>query len=62
MRVVVLVKTTETSERDDLPAAEMLAAMGRFNDELRAAGVLRAADGLSKEVGNGPKTDGRLMG
>jgi len=46
MRVIVLVKATEASERGDLPDPEMMAAMGRFNDELAAAGILRAADGL----------------
>lgn len=50
MRVMVLVKATEASERDSMPAAwaaEMMAAMGRFNDELRAAGVYVMADGLA---------------
>jgi hypothetical protein len=49
MRVMVLVKATEDSERGALPPAwktEMLEAMGRFNDELRDAGILLAADGL----------------
>lgn len=49
MRVMVLVKATEDSEKDFLPTAwttGMLEAMGRFNDELRNAGVLLAADGL----------------
>lgn len=49
MRVMVLVKATEDSEKDLLPTAwttGMLEAMGRFNGELRNAGVLLAADGL----------------
>ena len=49
MRVMVFVKATEDSEEgfvDDAWSAEMMAAMGRFNDELRAAGVLIMADGL----------------
>ena len=46
MRVMVLVKATEDSEKGILPKAEMFEAMGRFNDELRKAGILRAADGL----------------
>ena len=46
MRVMVLVKATEDSEKGTLPTAEALDAMGRFNDELRNAGILRAADGL----------------
>lgn len=49
MRVMVLVKATEDSEKDFAPTPEtmaMMEAMGRFNDELRNAGVLLAADGL----------------
>ena len=46
MRVIVLVKATEDSEKGILPTTEMLEAMGRFNDELRNAGMLLAADGL----------------
>lgn len=46
MRVMVLVKATEQSEAGVLPSAELLGAMGRFNDELSEAGILRAADGL----------------
>lgn len=46
MRVMVLVKATEDSEESTLPRRVMLAEMGRFNDELRKAGILRAADGL----------------
>ena len=49
MRVMVLVKATEDSEKGFFRTPEtlaMMAAMGRFNDELRKAGILRAADGL----------------
>ena len=46
MRVMVLVKATEDSEKGTLPAAEMFEAMGRFNDELVNAGIMRAGDGL----------------
>jgi hypothetical protein len=50
MRVMVLVKATENSERKGfLPTPEAKAAMaemGKFNDELRKAGILRSADGL----------------
>jgi hypothetical protein len=49
MRVMVLVKATAESERGLAPTAEtkaMMAAMGRFNDELRAAGVLVDMAGL----------------
>jgi hypothetical protein len=50
MQVLVLVKATEDSEKGFEPtpwSKEMLEAMGRFNDELRAAGILLAAAGLT---------------
>jgi hypothetical protein len=46
---MVLVKATQDSEKGFAPTAETMAsmeAMGRFNDELAAAGILRSADGL----------------
>ena len=46
MRVMVIVKATDDSERGGPPDPAMMAAMGRFNDELRAAGILVLADGL----------------
>ncbi|HEX4710206.1 YciI family protein [Phenylobacterium sp.] len=49
MRVMVLVKATEDSEKGFLPTTEtteMMEAMGRFNEELRKAGVLLNTDGL----------------
>jgi hypothetical protein len=46
MRVMVLVKATEDSERGVLPSRAMMEAMGRFNADLAAAGILRAGDGL----------------
>jgi hypothetical protein len=49
MRVMVLVKATEDSERGFAPSAwttELMTAMGRFNDELSAAGILIMAGGL----------------
>lgn len=49
MHVMVFVKATEDSERGFEPtpwAIEMMEAMGKFNDELRDAGILLAADGL----------------
>lgn len=50
MRVMVLVKATEDSERGFVLTPEtqaMLEAMGRYNDELTRAGILRAGDGLT---------------
>jgi hypothetical protein len=50
MRVMVFVKATEDSEQGTAPAdwtAGMMAAMGRFNDKLRDAGILVMAEGLT---------------
>ncbi len=55
MRVMVLVKATADSEAGKLPSAEMLGAMGRFNEELVAAGVMLVADGLR------PSRDGKRV-
>ncbi|MGC9446035.1 YciI family protein [Cereibacter johrii] len=46
MRVIVMVKATDESEAGLMPEPEIFEAMGRFNDELMAAGVLKAGDGL----------------
>jgi hypothetical protein len=46
MRVVVFVKATKNSERGVLPSAELLTAMGKFNEELVKAGVMLAGEGL----------------
>lgn len=50
MRVMVFVKATEASEKGFQPSAwtdAMMAAMGRYNDALREAGILRMAEGLT---------------
>jgi hypothetical protein len=46
MRVMVVVKATEDSEKGILPTPELLEAMGKFNEELAKAGIMRAGDGL----------------
>jgi len=46
MRVMVIVKGTNNSETGVLPSAEMLNAMGKFNEELVKAGVMLSGDGL----------------
>ncbi|HEY3190767.1 MAG TPA: YciI family protein [Solirubrobacteraceae bacterium] len=43
---MVLVKATADSEAGVLPSKELVAAMGKFNDEMIAAGVMLAGDGL----------------
>jgi hypothetical protein len=46
MRVMVIVKATRSSEAGVMPGEELLAAMGRFNEELAKAGILQAGEGL----------------
>lgn len=46
MRVMVIVKATPDSERGTLPSAQLLADMGRFNEELIQAGVMLEGAGL----------------
>ncbi len=46
MRVMVMVKATKDSEAGQMPSTELLAAMGKYNDELVKAGVMLAGEGL----------------
>ncbi len=46
MRVMVMVKASRESEAGQMPSEELLAAMGRFNEELIKAGVMLAGEGL----------------
>ena len=46
MRVMVLLKGNKDSEAGVLPSQEILAAMGKYNEELVKAGVLLAGEGL----------------
>jgi hypothetical protein len=46
MRVMVLVKATKNSEAGGMPGEELIAAMGKFNEELVKAGVMLAGEGL----------------
>lgn len=46
MRFMVIVKATADSEAGLMPSEELLTAMGRYNEELAAAGVIQAAEGL----------------
>jgi hypothetical protein len=52
MRVMVIVKATRDSEAGRLPSAELMAAMGAFNQALIDAGVMIDAGGL-KSGGEG---------
>ena len=46
MRVMVIVKADKNSEAGILPSEEILAAMGKYNEELVKAGVMLAGEGL----------------
>jgi len=46
MRVMVLVKATLESETGVMPSSDLLEAMGKFNQDLLAAAILLAGDGL----------------
>ncbi|HET9450650.1 MAG TPA: YciI family protein [Aggregicoccus sp.] len=46
MRVMVIVKATKNSEAGAAPSEQLLADMGKFNEELVKAGIMLAGDGL----------------
>ena len=46
MRVIVFVKATKESEAGQMPTTELLAEMGKYNEELVKAGVMLAGEGL----------------
>jgi hypothetical protein len=46
MRFMVIVKATKDSEAGVLPSTELLAAMGKYNEELVKAGIMLAGEGL----------------
>jgi glutathione S-transferase len=46
MRFMVIVKADKDTEAGKMPSTEMLAAMGKFNEELVKAGVMQAGEGL----------------
>lgn len=46
MRFMVIVKADKNSEAGVMPTRELLAEMGRFNEELVKAGVMLAGEGL----------------
>ena len=46
MRFMVIVKADKNSEAGIMPSEQLLAEMGKFNEELAEAGVLLAAEGL----------------
>jgi hypothetical protein len=46
MRFMVMVKATKGSEAGEMPSTELLAAMGKYNEELVKAGIMLAGEGL----------------
>ena len=75
MRFMIMVKAIPESEKEGaLPDPQLLAEMGKFNEELSKAGVLLALDGLhpsskgarvkfsgkSRTVVDGPFTEGQV--
>lgn len=46
MRVMVIVKASKDSEAGKMPTEKVLAAMGKFNEELSKAGIMLAGEGL----------------
>ena len=46
MRVMVIVKATKNSEAGVMPTEQLLADMGRYNEELVKAGIMVNGDGL----------------
>ncbi|GLQ08485.1 hypothetical protein GCM10007913_04170 [Devosia yakushimensis] len=46
MRVLVFVKANEDSEAGVMPSTELLEAMGKYNEELVDAGIMKGGDGL----------------
>ena len=46
MRFMIIVKATPDSEAGNMPSEELLAAMGKYNEELANAGILLGGEGL----------------
>ena len=46
MRFMILIKANKDSEAGVMPSQELLADMGKFNEELVKAGVMLAGEGL----------------
>ncbi len=59
MRFMMIVKASKESEAGVLPSKELVAAMGKFNDDMIKAGVMLAGEGLqSSSKGKRVKFDG----
>ncbi len=56
MRVMVIVKATTDSEAGFMPTTELLEEMGKYNEELCKAGIMKAGEGLK------PSSQGKRVG
>ena len=60
MKFMVIVKASKDCEAGKLPSKELLAAMGKYNEDLAKAGVLLALEGLApSSKGARVKFDGK---
>ncbi len=50
MKVMVLIKANPASEAGEIPGQELIAEMGRYNEELVKAGVMLAGEGLQSSA------------
>lgn len=50
MKVMVIVKASKASEAGEMPSRELLAEMGKFNEELAQAGIMLAGEGLHPSI------------
>ena len=46
MKCIIIVKASKDSEKGIMPSAELLAAMGKYNEELINAGIMLGGGGL----------------
>ena len=46
MRFMIIVKASQDSEAGKMPSQELLAAMGKYNEELVKAGIMLGGEGL----------------
>lgn len=50
MRFMIIVKGNKDTEAGVMPSAEMIEAMGRYNEELISTGILLTAEGLQESA------------
>jgi len=46
MKFMVIVKASKASEGGEMPSEQLLAAMGKYNEDLAKAGIMLAGEGL----------------